>query len=197
MTNLNDTRIWKPVQYAGIWIPSQIHTYRTSFQTRLSCPRSSNNKTLEFPSTFIKLWYACEELESNAKFSSFVGYFIDVRNLHDCYMKFDYVRISLTRKKYWYEIRDVLVPILHALWGISTNSSRREMFEVWKLRFNKAKIGFLRYTGCLNVTKGHTKHGLLQIQALIPLLNFLNCWLLVLLLSESMWLNTAIRSMKD
>ena len=27
-----------------------------------SCPRSSNSKTLEFPSTFIKLWYACEEL---------------------------------------------------------------------------------------------------------------------------------------
>ena len=80
-----------------------------------SCPRSSNSKTLEFPSTFIKLWYACEELESNAKCSSFVGYFIDARNMHDCYMKFDYARISLTREKYWYEIRDVLVPILHAL----------------------------------------------------------------------------------
>ena len=25
------------------------------------------------------------------------------------------VRISLTREKYWYEIRDVLVPILNAL----------------------------------------------------------------------------------
>ena len=54
-----------------------------------SCPRSSNSKTLEFPSTFIKLWYACEELESNAKCSSFGGNFIDVRNMHDCYMKFD------------------------------------------------------------------------------------------------------------
>ena len=43
------------------------------------------------------------------------GYFIDVRNMHDCYMKFDYVRISLTREKYWYEIRDVLVPILPVL----------------------------------------------------------------------------------
>ena len=60
-----------------------------------SCPRSSNSKTLEFPSTVIKLWYACEELESNAKCSSF----IDVRNMHDCYMKFDYVCISLTRGK--------------------------------------------------------------------------------------------------
>ena len=82
-----------------------------------SCPRISNSKTLEFPSTIIKLWYACEELQSNAKCSSFVGYFIDVSNMHDCYMKFDYVRISLTREKYWYEIRDVhvLVPILHAL----------------------------------------------------------------------------------
>ena len=63
----------------------------------------------------IKLWYACEELESDAKCSSFGGYFIDVRNIHDCYMKFDYVRISLTREKYWYEIRDVLVQVLHAL----------------------------------------------------------------------------------
>ena len=80
-----------------------------------SCPRSSNCKTLEFPSTFIKLWYACEELESNAKYSSFVGYFIDVRNMRDCYMKSDYVRISLTREKYWYKIREVLVPTLHAL----------------------------------------------------------------------------------
>ena len=43
------------------------------------------------------------------------GYFIDVRNMHDCCMKFDYVRISLTREKYWYEIRDVLVPVLHGV----------------------------------------------------------------------------------
>ena len=50
-------------------------------------------------------------------------YFIDVMNMQDCYMKFDYVRISLTREKYWYEIRDVLVPILHALLRIGTNSS--------------------------------------------------------------------------
>ena len=64
-----------------------------------SCPRSSNSKTLEFPSMFIKLWHACEELESNAKCSSCVGYFIDVRNMHDCYMN---------------NIRDALVPILHA-----------------------------------------------------------------------------------
>ena len=66
------------------------------------------------------------------------GYFIDVTNMHDCNMKFDYVRISLTREKYWYEIRDVLVPFLHALWGIGTNSSRREINEVWNLRFNRA-----------------------------------------------------------
>ena len=58
--------------------------------------------------------------------------------MHDCYMKFDYVRISLTGEKYWYEIRDVLVPILHALWGLDTNSSRREIYEVWNLRFNTA-----------------------------------------------------------
>ena len=29
----------------------------------------------------------------------------------------------------------------------------------------KATISFLRYIGCLNFTKDHTKHGLLQIQA--------------------------------
>ena len=45
----------------------------------------------------------------------------------------------------------------------------------------EAKISFLRYIGCLNFIKDHTKHGLLQIQALVPLLNFLNCRLLVLL----------------
>ena len=43
------------------------------------------------------------------------AYFIDVRNMHDCYRQFDYMRISLTREKYWYEIRDVLVPILHGV----------------------------------------------------------------------------------
>ena len=68
------------------------------------------------------------------------SYFIDVRNMHDCYMKFDYVRVSLTREKYWYEIRDVLVLILQALWGIGTNSSRHEIYEVWNLRFNKALL---------------------------------------------------------
>ena len=52
------------------------------------------------------------------------GYLIDVRNMHDCYIKFDFMRISLIRGKYWYEIRDVwyssravrkLVPILHGV----------------------------------------------------------------------------------
>ena len=68
---------------------------------------------LEFPSTFIhvKLCHACDELESNAKYSRFVVYFIH----HECYMKFDNVRISLTSERYWYEIRDVLVPILHGV----------------------------------------------------------------------------------
>ena len=28
------------------------------------------------------------------------GYFIDVRNMHNCYMTLDYVRIPLTREKY-------------------------------------------------------------------------------------------------
>ena len=38
----------------------------------------------------------------------------------------------------------------------------------------KAKTSFLRYIGYLNFIKDLTKHGLLQIQALAPLLNFLN-----------------------
>ena len=37
----------------------------------------------------------------------------------------------------------------------------------------KAKTSFLRYTGYLNI-KDLTKHGLLQIQTLVPPLNFLN-----------------------
>ena len=56
------------------------------------------------------------------------GYLIDVRNMHDCYIKIDLMRISLIREKYWYEIRDVwyssrtvrkLVPILHGVNYIS------------------------------------------------------------------------------
>ena len=54
-------------------------------------------------------------MESNAKCSSFRGYFIDVRNSHDCYIKFDDVCISLTREKHWYEIRDEFVPILQGV----------------------------------------------------------------------------------
>ena len=74
-----------------------------------SCPRSSNSKTLEFPSTFIKLCYACEELESNGKCNSFgAGGWGGGGGGGE-------MRISLTREKYWYEIRDVLVPILNAL----------------------------------------------------------------------------------
>ena len=38
----------------------------------------------------------------------------------------------------------------------------------------KAKTSFLRYIGYLNFIKDLTKHGLLQIQALVPPLNFLN-----------------------
>ena len=37
----------------------------------------------------------------------------------------------------------------------------------------KAKASFLRYIGYLNFIKDLTKHGLLQIQAVVPPLNFL------------------------
>ena len=37
-------------------------------------------------------------------------------------MKFDFVRIFLQRVKYWYEICDVLVPIIRVQCKIGTNS---------------------------------------------------------------------------
>ena len=40
--------------------------------------------------------------------------------------------------KYWYEICDVLVPILHALRRIGTNSSQCEICEMLNLLFNNA-----------------------------------------------------------
>ena len=61
------------------------------------------------------------------------------------YIEFDYVRISLTREKYWYEIRDVLVPILHTVLGIGTNFSRREIYVVVNYRFNKTVRKLCRF----------------------------------------------------
>ena len=46
------------------------------------------------------------------------------------------------RVRYWYEICDVLVPIFHVLWGIGTNSSQCEIFEVWNLWFNRGSYGY-------------------------------------------------------
>ena len=53
-------------------------------------------------------------MRANVECSSFVGYFIDVRNLHDCHMKFDYVHISLTHEKI----------LVWNRWRIGTNYSR-------------------------------------------------------------------------
>ena len=56
--------------------------------------------------------------------ANFWVYFIDVKNKHECYMNFENVRISLTRVRYWYEIRDIftnsshgeeLVPNIHGV----------------------------------------------------------------------------------
>ena len=55
---------------------------------------------------------------------------LGVKNTYKCYMKFDSICISLIRERYWFEIRDVLVPTFHAVRGIGTNSSRREIYEV-------------------------------------------------------------------
>ena len=59
-----------------------------------------------------------------------LGYFIDVKNMYNCYIKFDYVPNSLMREIYWYEIHDVFLPMPHKLWGIGIHSSRREIYEV-------------------------------------------------------------------
>ena len=56
--------------------------------------------------------FTCEELESIKKAKNGL-YFIDVKNTHDCYMFFENVRNPHTFVRYWYEIRDILVPILH------------------------------------------------------------------------------------
>ena len=81
-------------------------------------------------------WQNCEELKSNAKCSRFGGggYLINVRNT-----RMYWLRVYFSQSvRYWYEICDVLVPFFHVLWGIRTNSSQCEIYEVWNLRFNKA-----------------------------------------------------------
>ena len=40
---------------------------------------------------------------------------LGVENTYKCSMKFDSIRISLIRERYWFEIRDVLVPTFHAV----------------------------------------------------------------------------------
>ena len=94
------------------------------------------------------LWLNCAELKSNEQCSCFNGYFINVRNTHVCYMQFDFVRIFSQSVRYWYEICNALVPIFHVLWGIGTNSSQCEIYEVCNLRFNRAPT----LTICLLVT---------------------------------------------
>ena len=40
---------------------------------------------------------------------------LGLKNTYKCSMKFDSIRISLIRERYWFEIRDVLVPTFHAV----------------------------------------------------------------------------------
>ena len=69
------------------------------------------------------------------------GCYIDVKNMHDCY-------INLTTCVFLSQVRVIGPGIksvtFHALYGIGTNiySSRREIYEVYNLRF---------YTACLVV----------------------------------------------
>ena len=143
MTNLKDTRVWKPVQYARVWIPSQTHTYRTSFQTRLSCPRSSNSKTLEFPSTFIKLWYACEK--SNAKCSKKKGGGGGREMAEGGILSmwgYAWLLHEIWLRAYFSHTWEILV---WNPWRIGTNSSRAvrnwyQFFTAWNLRSVKFTV---------------------------------------------------------
>ena len=81
-----------------------------------SCPRIPNSKTLAFPT---------EELESNAKCSSAGVYFIDVRNMHDCYRNLttcvflSHVRkVGMKSLTHWYQFFmrcEEMVPTLHGV----------------------------------------------------------------------------------
>ena len=140
MTNLNDTRVWKPwgigTNSSHVWgigtNSSHPRKSRTSSSqvwwilTNSSHVRNySNSKTLEFPSTFIKLWYACEEFESNAKCSSFGGILsmwwicmIATWNLTTCVFLSHVRNIDMKSVTYWYQFFtrcEDLVPILHGV----------------------------------------------------------------------------------
>ena len=69
--------------------------------------------------TYMKNWYLIVIYVSKnfvCKMQQTRGgvHFINMRNTHTCYMKFDFVRI-LQSVRYWYEMYDVLVPILNSV----------------------------------------------------------------------------------
>ena len=115
--------------------------------TYFKCPRTSNRKTCEYYLLHVVFSFHVYKMmmlymwrigiDKKGKKKNGV-YFIDVKNTYECYMNFENVRISHTFVRYWYEIRDILVPILHTRWRIGTNYSRCEIYEVWNLRFNRA-----------------------------------------------------------
>ena len=73
---------------------------------------------LKFPSIFInyalhvKNWNRLQNAADLGEGGG--GYFISVTNTK-CYIKFDFLRVSHIRVRYWYEIRDILIPIFHVL----------------------------------------------------------------------------------
>ena len=80
--------------------------------------------------TDVNNWYlivtdVSDKTLKNAKCSSFRGHFINLRNMHVCYIIFDCVHIFLQSVRYRYEICDVLISIFHVLGGICTDSSKR------------------------------------------------------------------------
>ena len=58
----------------------------------------------------MKLCQACENWNRMQNAAN-----LGVKNTYKCSMKFDSIRISLIRERYWFEIRDVLVPTFHAV----------------------------------------------------------------------------------
>ena len=84
-------------------------------------------------------WQNCAELKSNAKWSRFGGIFQCEE--YACMLYEIWLRAYCSQSvRYCYEVCDILVPILHVLWGFCTNSSQCEIYEMWNLRFNRADL---------------------------------------------------------
>ena len=86
-----------------------------------SCPRSSNSKTLEFSSTFIKLWYVknWNRMQNSAALGVFYRCEEYALLLHATCAFLSHMRdIGMKSVTYWYQFftrSEELVPILHGV----------------------------------------------------------------------------------